>query len=90
MNGRRQILGALAQGFRILSGITDRLPFLVAIVLFASPVGPHLRWTYQYQEAFGQSFYTGCSYVGSRGLIASASVDGCPFLAWLDTREYRP
>ena len=89
MNTVRDVFGALASALHMASAVTERGPLIAAALLLLSPVGPHLRWEYQYTESAGTRFYMRCSYLGSRGLIAPAIVDNCPLLAWLDTRETR-
>lgn len=79
--------------FSLLSWAMSRLirkwPLALIVVYFLSPVGPHLLWSYEYRSVYGERTYIRCAYLGSRGFFEPRYVDGCPVIAWLDSRRGR-
>lgn len=59
-------------------------PLLLIALFFISPIGPHLRWTYTYQDYYGNRTYYACQYLGSRGFINYMHGDDCPFVVMID------
>lgn len=64
---------------------------LVLIAAFAiSPAGPHLRISYEFYGSYASPYgHSNCLYLGSRGFVKPGVgyMYGCPFVAWIDTRE---
>jgi len=52
---------------------------LLLIAFFISPIGPHLRWSYEYRQ---------CTYLGSRGFISPNISSDCPLLVVIDSRPW--
>jgi hypothetical protein len=79
--------------FSLLSWAVSRLlqKWLVVLIaiFFLSPVGPHLRWEYQYRGANEYRTYSNCTYLGSRGFFKPGYIGNCPLIAWLDSRGAR-
>lgn len=89
MRNQHHFLGMLSAALRGLGHAVQSFPILVLTALLASPVGPHFRTEYTYRDVYGHRSYVSCSYLGSRGVIASIYIEGCPFIAWLDSRKWR-
>ena len=63
---------------------------LIALLAFiASPVGPHVRFSFSYTLVSGERIYQECSYLGSRGVIWPNLEPECPLIAVLDSRRWR-
>lgn len=65
---------------------------LIALIAMAiSPISPHLRWSYRYQQhgANGPVSYVSCAYIGSRGFITPDLAPRCPLLVFIDSRPWR-
>ena len=71
----------------VLRGITKLLtlwPLLLVCVFFFSPISPHMRWTYTYQD-YGQTRnYHRCEYIGPDGLVPYMHGDTCPFITLIN------
>lgn len=87
---RRGIIYSLLGGIsRLLSGLVKRWPFILIGGLMISPVGPHIRWTYEYIQTPAGRHYVSCTYFGSRGLIAPPNLPPeCPGIVILDARKW--
>jgi len=89
MNVGHKILFVLGGSARFISGLVGHWKLAALVIFFLSPVGPHLRWEYQYTQGYnGYRAYQSCTYLGSRGFITPDYVEGCPFVAWLDARPW--
>ena len=80
---RMSIIGLIA---KLIGWLLGQWKLIALIAFFVSPAGPHLRWEYQYREAYGHRAFISCTYLGSRGFITPDYVEGCPVIAWLDSR----
>ncbi len=80
----------LAVALRALAAVLRNWPLVLAAAFLVSPIGPHVRWPYAHPATHGQRTYAGCVYIGSRGFLVPDHVRGCPFVAWLDSREGEP
>lgn len=90
MNAGHKSLSVAGGLARLLGAILRRWELALAIVFFLSPVGPHLRLVYSSWGNHSDPLrYFDCLYIGSRGLITPdlGYLDGCPVVAWIDTRE---
>lgn len=87
---RHTALGAASALSRFVGFVLRHWKLALVIAFFASPIGPHLRMTYTYQEGYGQRVYLDCTYLGSRGFIRPNPVAGCPVIAFLDARRWTP
>lgn len=86
---RHPWLGAGSALSRCLGVVIGHWKLALVILVFASPVGPHLRWEYAYRETHGHRSYLRCTYLGSRGFITPDVAPDCPVIAFLDAREWR-
>ena len=86
---RRSGLKALAAIGRLVSLVFEHWKLALIAAFFLSPVGPHLRITYSYNETYGQVSYLACTYLGSRGFVQLGLGGECPVIAFLDARDWR-
>ena len=87
---RKTRLLKMAKGARMASGLVDLWAIALIVALVASPIGPHLRWSYQYhQYGNGARSFVGCNYVGSREMITPNLAPRCPLIVFLDSRLWR-
>ncbi len=78
-----------AMALRGVVRLLSAWPLLLLVVFFISPVGPHLRWTYSYQDfGINTRVYYRCQYLGSRGFLYYMHGDTCPFITIIDRRSY--
>lgn len=78
-------IGALI--LRGIGGLLGMWPLLLIAIFFLSPMGPHLRWSYEYRDLGASSrIYYACTYLGSRGFVRYMEGDDCPFIAMIDRR----
>lgn len=78
-------LRVVALCLRGLVKLLNAWPLLLVIAFIASPVGPHLRWTYEYRDiSRNYRVYISCQYVGSRGMVNYMRGDTCPLLTIID------
>lgn len=87
------VIGVL---FRLISAATRFWPLALIALFLASPVGPHLLWSYEYRygarpyyAAPRERIYARCTYVGSRGFVTPDLAPNCPVFAFLDSRHWR-
>ena len=81
-----------APSSRLLRQLHDAMrfwPHVLIVVFLFSPVGPHIRFEYTYRGDIRSPSFIDCTYLGSRGFINATAFSGCPFFAWLDTRDYK-
>ncbi len=83
----RTFYGILGWGFKQLSGLFRYWLLFLVVAFFLSPVGPHLRWEYQYRDLLGRRHYVSCTYLGSRGFVFANGTGNCPFIIILDSRQ---
>ena len=93
MSKRHTFLATLSALARLIGGLLKRWPVLLIIALLASPIGPHLRVEYTYNDYYWRShfhpkIYTSCTYLGSRGLIHPYLEPDCPVIVMLDARDF--
>lgn len=87
---RKTRLLKMAKGARMASGLVDLWALALIAALIASPIGPHLRWSYQYhQHGSGPRSFVSCNYIGSRGMITPNVAPRCPLFVFLDSRLWR-
>ena len=86
---RHVLLGAGGWLLRLLGGLVGLWPLALIIAFFVSPIGPHLRWEYEYRTVYGQTIAATCVYLGAHGLITVSALTDCPLIALLDVRERR-
>ena len=72
--------------FRGLASVLKVWPLLLLVACIVSPVTPHLRWSYRYQDYGPERIYFTCSYVGVKGTVNYMHGDTCPFIAFIDLR----
>lgn len=77
-------LRLIAGFFRMLAELM-RLWFLVLIlVALISPIGPHMRLVFTYEQRGSVNVMLECTYVGTRGLVQYMRGGECPFFVLLD------
>lgn len=78
-------LRLLSELLRGLASLLDLWPLLLLVALLLSPVSPHLRWTYTYEQHGNQRYYHACTYLGVRGLVPFPVVYGdCPVILMIN------
>lgn len=92
MRLKQRLFAGIAYLFRKISSMVRRMPFLtLLIIFFASPIGPHLLFSYEYRGPKGDIFsyrsYTRCTYLGSRGFVDAPLTPDCPWIAFIDSRK---
>ena len=81
------LLGRLLHGFSNLMG---RWPILLIAVFLISPIGPHLRVSYEYYGDHNHPYFLSCTYLGSRGFITPDLPPDCPVIVpLLDARPWK-
>lgn len=78
----------IGMALRGLVSLLRLWPLAALAVLVISPIGPHLLWTYTYQDVYGVRIYTGCQYFGSRGLTDYMKGDDCPLVTIINRRTH--
>lgn len=86
---RHALLAAGGALLRLLGAALRHWKLVLVALFFLSPIGPHLRMQYTYQDGGGQRVYLACTYLGSRGFIAPNLAPDCPVIAILDARDWR-
>ncbi|MEW8026302.1 MAG: hypothetical protein AB2806_00985 [Candidatus Thiodiazotropha sp.] len=84
---RMRSLKLAATFIRGLAASLALWPFMLLAAAVLSPVTPHLRWEYSYQEFGRQRIYVTCDYVGVRGIVTYHRGSECPLLVLIDLRE---
>ena len=90
MNAGHKTLSVTGGLARLLGAILRRWELALLAAFLIGPVGPHLRLQYDAYGPYSNPYrLDNCLYVGSRGLITPdyGYMDGCPIVAWIDTRE---
>ncbi|MBV1928175.1 MAG: hypothetical protein KUG81_01510 [Gammaproteobacteria bacterium] len=85
----KRIRGAklCASFIRSIAGILSRWPLLLLAAFLLSPIGPHLRWHYTYEQHGSYRHLLDCEYIGSRGLVKYRAGGECPVFAIIDQRK---
>jgi len=85
----KRIRGAklFASFIRSIVGILSRWPLLLLAAFLISPIGPHLRFQYTYDQRGTYRYMLDCEYVGSRGFVKYRADGECPVFAILDRRK---
>ena len=86
---RTRPLRLIAMLLRGLARLISQWPLLLMVGLLISPVGPHLRIQYTYEQRGSYRHMLDCDYFGARGVIRHARFGECPFIIVLDSRAYR-
>jgi hypothetical protein len=87
---RKARLLKMAKGARMVSALVDLWVLALIAAFVVSPIGPHLRWSYQYhQYGSGARSFVSCNYIGSRGMITQNLAPRCPLIVFLDSRLWR-
>jgi len=82
---KRVRLGRVFASFlRGIAGIISRWPLLLIVAFFISPIGPHMRFEYTYQQYGSQKYMTSCKYIGARGFVWYREGATCPFFTIID------
>lgn len=76
-----------ASFIRGLAGILSRWPLLLLAVFLLSPIGPHLRWQYTYEQRGSYRYMLDCKYIGSRGFVEYRAGGECPVFAIIDRKK---
>ena len=90
MQRHQKLLGVMAAIFRMISGVLEYWKLALVAAFFLSPIGPHLRWEYQYRDVYGHKVFVNCTYLGARGFITPDFLEDCPVVAIFDTRSAKP
>ena len=72
---------------RGIAGILIRWPLLLFAVFILSPIGPHLRFQYTYEQRGTYRHMIHCEYLGSRGFVDFSANGECPVFTIIDRRE---
>ncbi len=72
---------------RSVAEILRRWPLLVIAVLIISPIGPHLRIQYTYEQRGSYRYMLSCEYLGSRGYVNYVAMGDCPVFMIIDRRD---
>ncbi len=72
---------------RGIAGILVRWPLLLFAALIVSPIGPHLRIQYTYEQRGTYRYMLSCEYLGSRGFVNFIATGDCPLVTVIDRRE---
>lgn len=85
----KRIRGAkvFASFIRGLAGILSRWPLLLLAAFLISPIGPHLRWQYSYEQRGSYRYMLDCEYIGSRGFVKYRASAECPVISIIDHRK---
>ena len=85
------ILNMVSGVFKLTSVLLRYWLLIVLAAIALSPIGPHLRWQYQYLGPYSNKTFIRCDYIGSRGVVEDVPhlTPDCPFFVILDSREYR-
>ena len=84
-----RVLGVLAGTCRALSRILNHGGIVIVIAIALSPIGPHLRANVSFEGTQSNPRFTECVYLGSRGYVNPHIEPNCPFIALIDTRDWR-
>lgn len=77
----------IASFIRGIAEILRRWPLLLLAAFLVSPVGPHLRLQYTYENRGPYRYMLDCEYIGSRGLVRYRGSGACPVITMIDRRE---
>lgn len=86
---QRRSLSILSAISRLISFTLEHWKLALIAAFLISPVGPHLRLTYAYNETYGVRSFVSCNYLGSRGIIRLGLGAECPVIAILDSRDWK-
>lgn len=78
---------AIASVIRGIAELIKRWPLVVIAAFIISPIGPHLRFEYTYEERGSYRHMIHCEYLGSRGFVKIAANGECPVLRVIDRRK---
>ncbi|MCU7805675.1 MAG: hypothetical protein KZQ96_21015 [Candidatus Thiodiazotropha sp. (ex Lucinoma borealis)] len=79
----------IAMVLRSLAGLLSVWPILALAAFFVSPIGPHMRWQYTYEQRGTHRQMIACEYLGSRGFVYYQRYGNCPFFTIIDRRVVR-
>ena len=78
----------LAMSLRALSRVLNLWPLVVLAAVILSPIGPHIRWQYTYEQRGPYRHYVACQYLGGQGVVHYVQPPGeCPFITLIDRRR---
>ena len=89
MSRARERLGWWGFILRLSAFLLSQWKLISLLAFVASPVGPHLRFSFSYTLVSGERIYQSCSYLGSRGVIWPNLQPDCPLIAIIDSRRWR-
>ena len=78
----------LAYFIRGIAGLLERWPLLLLAALIISPIGPHVRMQYVYEQHGSYHYMLRCEYLGSRGFVNHVEAGRCPIITIIDTRIF--
>ena len=79
-----------AMALRALSRLLELWPLFVIAAVLISPIGPHMRWQYIYEQRGPHRHYLDCLYLGGGGFVRYVQPNcQCPFLIVLDRRQFQ-
>ena len=80
-------LRLVAMLLRGLVSLLSLWPLLLFGAFFLSPLSPHMRWQYTYEQRGDERHYIACEYLGARGFVRHVGHYGqCPFFTMIDRR----
>ena len=85
---RFRALRIVAMLMRGLGQLLGAWPLLLIATFLVSPVGPHLRAEYTYEQRGSHRQMIACRYLGSRGWVDYVRYGECPVIVILDRRKH--
>ena len=84
-------LKKLAKRAWLASTLINSWALIALIAMAVSPIGPHIRWSYQSSQygSNNPNSYSRCVYMGSRGFVMPDMASRCPLLVFIDSRPWR-
>ncbi|WP_456417146.1 hypothetical protein [Thiolapillus sp.] len=76
-----------ASFIRSIAGVLSCWPLLLLAAFLISPIGPHLRWQYTYEQRGSYRYMLDCKYIGSRGFVRYREGGECPVFVIIDRRK---
>lgn len=81
-------LRIIAKILRGMVSLFSAWPLLLIAAFFISPVSPHLRWTYSYNDYGNYRVYHRCTYLGAGGFVEYMRGDTCPFITLIHRNKH--
>ncbi len=81
-------LGWVSLMLRLLASLLEQWPMLLLAAFLISPIGPHLRLEYEYQQFGNYKRMNRCTYIGNRGLVDYIPVTHeCPLIQIMESSQ---